>query len=166
MTYVGIDPGFFGAIAWLIDDSLRIESLPTIAFGLGSRRYHRLMLLTLVQSVPKPAFVVLEDPQIRPGESGKSTKASNHGFGHIEMALTVAGVSDSDIHIVPPKVWQGLMHLGFSSFPNPKDRSYAACKRRFPGVSLCRGHSKKPNDGYADAALLALYAKRIYTGEA
>ena len=168
MTNWGIDPGFGGAIAWLIDGKLHIEALPTVRHGPAGKRYDRPKMLALFRAIPKPLNVMLEAIQIHQHDARQSVSINGIGFGHIQMALTAAGVPDSDIENVQPTSWQGLMHIGFfASFQNPKDRSFAACHHLFPGVSLMRSsRATKPDDGFADAALMALYAKRIQTGEA
>ena len=168
VTHVGIDPGVAkGAIAWLIDGELRIKPLPNVKYGKGGYRYDRPKLLALFRAIPKPLNVMLEEPQFRRHEAWKSIATNNRGFGHIEMALTAAGLLNSDIEVVTCEHWQHLMHMGYQQYPNPKDRSFMACQKLFPGVSLMRSsRATKPDDGFADAALLALYAKRIYTGEA
>ena len=167
MTYVGIDPGFGGAIAWLIDGKLCIEALPTVRHGPAGKRYDRPKMLALFARIPAPMFVMLEAIQIHRHDARQSVSINGIGFGHIQMALTAANVPDADIEIVQPTSWQALMHLGFMHHQNPKARSIKACLNRFPGVSLMRSsRATKPDDGFADAALLALYAKRIKTGEA
>ena len=168
MTHVGIDPGVVnGAIAWLIDGELCIVSLPSVKHGKAGHRYDRPAMLALLLALPKPLNVMLEEPDIHRDDSKQNIAINNRCFGHIEMALTAAGVPDADIEIVPWEHWQPLMHMGYRQYPDPKDRSIMACRKLFPGVSLMRSsRATKPNDGYADAALLALYAKRIYTGEA
>ena len=180
MTHVGIDPGVqAGAIAWLIgplttpgsaeaaDGKLHIRPLPAVKHGRAGRRYDRPAMLALFHTIPKPLNVMLEAIQIHQHDARQSVSINGVGFGHIQMALTAANVPDSDIEIVEPKDWQALMHMGFQQYPNPKARSIMACQKLFPGVSLMRSsRATKPDDGFADAALLALYAKRIHTGEA
>lgn len=166
MTHVGIDPGFFGAIAWLIDGELSVRSLPTMTYGKGGRRYDRRLMLYFFDCIPKPLFVVLEEVQIFRRDSRQNISINGDGFGQIKMALTAAGVPDDQIKVVRPKAWQSVMHLGCQQYLSTKARSVMACGKLFPGLSLCRGHSKKPNDGYADAALMAKCAEMIQTGRA
>ena len=168
MTHVGIDPGVAkGAIAWLIDGELRIKPLPNVKYGKGGHRYDRPAMLALFRAIPKPVNVILEAIQIHQHDGRPSVSINGIGFGHIQMALTAVDVPDSDIAIMEPKDWQSLMHMGYQQYPNPKDRSLLACDHLFPGVSLMRSsRATKPDDGFADAALLARYAEIIYTGEA
>lgn len=67
---------------------------------------------------------------------------------------------------VPPRVWQKA--LSFPAFPgdSPKKKARSYVEMNFPDHDfLATPRSKKPHEGLIDAACLAHYAYRMYSGE-
>jgi hypothetical protein len=66
--------------------------------------------------------------------------------------------------LVHPRRWQSLMHAGTPG-QNTKQRSILAAQRLFPDVELRRTQrSRKADDGFAEALLLAEFGRRTRNG--
>lgn len=99
-TIIGIDVGANGAIAWISDGKACVEKMPDTLQDLWD----------LVVSISLNAgtggtgiMAYIEQVHSSPQMGVKSAFTFGNGFGHLEMALTAAGIP---FERVRPQVWQ------------------------------------------------------------
>lgn len=144
MIYIGIDPGKSGAMAVLAED---IELV--VPFDVQSYKN------TLGNILGSKVFACIERVHAMPKQGTTSMFSFGENYGWIQGILWAHGIP---YELVTPKVWK--KEFGITS---DKNTSIAVCQRLFPGVSLLPNEmSRKPNDGMAEAMLLAEYARRKY----
>jgi hypothetical protein len=139
-TIIGIDPGVNGAIAWITDGKSCVEKMPDTLQDLWE----------LIVSISMNAgsggtgiHAYIEQVHSSPQMGVKSAFTFGNGFGHLEMALTAAGIPFARIR---PQVWQ--KELGCLTKGN-KNVSKRKAQELFP--------SMKVTHATADALLIAKY---------
>ena len=182
VIFIGIDPGKKGAIVQIVaghdGDSRveRMEPMPIVSAttGRGKDEYDiggidRLFRELVPMTQTGNAFVVVEKPQPLPpirtsdgfqlgGSIGNFNRGLQFGFAWMLEALRIP------YQLVAPRTWQRVMHEGTPG-EDTKQRSILAAQRLFPGVDLRRSpRARKADDGFADALLLAEYARRTKNG--
>jgi len=135
MTIIGIDPGVNGAIAWITDGKPCVEKMPDTLQDLWE-------LLRDIASEGK-CHAYLEQVSSSPQMGVVSAFTFGNGFGHLEMALTAAGIPFARIR---PQVWQ--KELGCLT-KGDKNVSKRKAQELFP--------SMKVTHATADALLIAKY---------
>lgn len=142
-TYIGIDPGKSGALAVIYPDG-SVETVPFDAVQY-SKKLSELRYEDCVCCVEKVGAM--------PGQGVVSMFNFGHNFGFIEGVLGAIGMP---YQLVPPQTWKKEFSLS-----SDKAKSIEVCQKLFPNVSLlATPRSRKPNDGIAEALLLAEYARR------
>ena len=147
---IGCDPGKSGAIAWITDGKPCVEKMPETLQDLWD-------LIQDIRAVSSPplgigttsAMAYIEQVSSSPQMGVKSAFTFGNGFGHLEMALTAAGIP---FERVRPQVWQkamGCMTKG------DKNVSKAKAQELFP--------SMKCTHAISDALLIAEYGRRLNT---
>lgn len=151
-TTIGIDPGKNGGIAWIANGKPCVEKMPETCLDLWE----------LIQDIlsargKSPAerlnaacseFVAyIEQVHSSPQMGVKSAFSFGQGFGHIEMALTAAGIP---FHRVRPQVWQKA--LGCLS-GGDKNKTKARAQELFPQLKITHAT--------ADALLIAQYGSTL-----
>ena len=134
-TTIGIDPGTNGGIAWLTGGKACAKKMPDTLQDLWE-------LLRNIASDGK-CKAYLEQVSSSPQMGVKSAFTFGNGFGHLEMALTAAGVP---FHRVRPEVWQkatGCMTKG------DKNVSKRRAQELFPQIKMTHA--------IADSLLIAAY---------
>lgn len=149
--WIGIDPGAAGAIA-MIPEEGEIEICPLD---------NEFLKMCCRDWQFDDCICCLEKVGAKPGQGVVSMFTFGKGVGYIQ------GVLES--HFIPyqevaPPTWKKEFgcNLGkqFSS-KEKKEADIAVCKKLFPSVSLKRTPKcRTDDDGYADALLMATYAKR------
>lgn len=169
MIYIGVDPGKKGAIAILrpgltVSECVSVQAMPTIKIGKRDEYNVDLIAATLLSQwgdMRREIFVTIERQQPMPASMGGGF--ANYARGQasgFEWILIAAGVN----HVtVPPRVWQKNLHAGVKA-NDTKKRSILAAEQLFPGVPLQRGRSRKMDDGFADALLIAEFGRRLNEG--
>lgn len=174
---MGVDPGKKGAIGFIFrTHSDGVRAMPLVPARvlkgkkLGRDEYDlnaiREILLGLDMHVdhdiqPRGVFVTVEKSQPMPPKMPGGAVANFHrgvarGWEWMLVALQIP------YQLVSPVTWQRVMHAGTPG-ADTKQRSLMAAKRLFPDVSLKRTErSRKDDDGFADALLLADYGRRTY----
>jgi len=144
MTYVGIDPGKSGALAYITDDG----AANVFKFDSG------LYVYTLHQIAAQgPTVCCLEHVGAMPGQGVTSMFHFGENFGFIEGLLFAYGIK---FELVRPQKWKKVF-----SVTGDKNSAIAVCKRLFPDVSLLPSERcRKDHDGMAEALLMAEYARR------
>lgn len=156
MIFVGIDPGKCGAVA-----EIRVTATEVWPIPMNGDRYNLNNILGMLPAIGK-CFAVIEQSQPMPKQGVKSCYTIGYGFGILEMALVANGIM---YQTVRPNEWKRVMLNGVAK-GDKKAMSIQAAKRLFPDVSLKRTErSRKDDDGFAEALLLAEFARRIYAGQ-
>lgn len=149
--YLGIDPGFSGAIASLdsVSGSLNVIDMPILSSTKGKTEMDHIRLFDAL-SVPAGTSVecLLEFVASRPGQSAPATFRFGQGYGAIEMALAANRIP---IRYITPSKWK--KYFGLSS---DKGASRGLATKRFPTKADL--FTRVKDDGRAEAALIALYA--------
>lgn len=141
MTTIGIDPGKLGGIAWITDGDACVEKMPETLADLWE----------LIENIQRHethgmTFAYLEMVHSSPQMGVKSAFTFGNGFGHLEMALTAAGIP---FERVRPQKWQqsmGCMTKG------DKNVSKRRAQELYPQL--------KVTHATADALLIATYGTR------
>ena len=164
---IGIDNGARGAIV-VIDEKrcpTTVEPMPVLNVGVtrkGKRGTKNILDMRRVVEILREAksdsaedvFAVLEHAQVFPGEGRSTAFTAGRGYGALEMALVSLEIP---YEIVRPRRWQSVVLKGVEG-ADTKARSVLKCRREFPTIDLTPGRRRKPLDGIADAACMAIYA--------
>lgn len=141
MIYIGIDPGKKGALAIINGESVNIYPFDETTYN------------EILSGVDAPAVCCLEHVGAMPGQGVTSMFSFGENFGFIRGLLTAHGVP---YELVRPQKWKKEY-----SITADKNDAIAVCSRLFPGVSLLpTSRCRKPSDGFAEALLMAEYARR------
>lgn len=147
MTYIGIDPGKTGALA-VIEEGIAFVT------PFDERGY----IDTLLTCDPKQTVVCLEHVHSMPGQGVASVFKFGENFGWIQGVLMALNIP---YELVTPQKWKKEF-----SATSDKNTSIDVCKRLFPSVSLKKSERcTKDNDGFAEALLMAEYARRKFGGD-
>lgn len=142
-VYVGIDPGKSGALAIIYPDN------SVLTFPFDECTY----IGVLSSIVGEDVKCCVEKVGAMPGQGVTSMFNFGHNFGFIEGILRAQGIP---YQLVPPQTWKKEFSLS-----SDKAKSIEVCQKLFPDVSLlATERSRKPNDGIAEAVLMAEYARR------
>lgn len=148
MTYIGIDPGKNGGIAYI--DKSEIFVIPYSDDNLIDTCAKMVNDTVLYD---KSCVCVLEKVNAMPGQGVVSMFNFGQNFGFIQGALKA---SEIPFELVPPQKWKKEF-----SVTSDKNTSIEVCKRLFPNVNLkATERCKKDHDGMAEALLMAEYARR------
>ena len=167
MVVVGIDPGLHGGIValrgddvlhrWSADDPvapyvLRSNVIPSIV------REYLMLARVQAQATGEVFRVVVEEQQTRPMEGRVGAFNCGKNWGRI-----LGVCHDIPVIEVSPAVWSrailGSPPAGGWHGAGKKDAAIALVRTRLPALSLQNGRSKKPHDGLADAACLAMWGQ-------
>lgn len=121
------------------------EPRPLLALNASTHRSD--VCVFVEQSVPLP-------PNLKAGSLAQFQRGVSRGWSWM---LTALGLPHELVH---PRTWMAEMHRGLPG-GDTKARSVLAAKRLFPRVNLKRTpRSKKDDDGFAEALLIAEYGRR------
>ena len=147
-TILGIDVGKSGGIAWHDGDKMRVEKMPDTI-----REVWELidMIRHLEFAIPRMPGehglkAYIEQVHSSPQMGVKSAFTFGQGFGHLEMALTAAGIP---FERVRPQVWQKAMGC---LTKGDKNVSKAKAQELFPHLKITHAT--------ADATLICEYGRR------
>jgi len=144
-TIIGIDPGQSGGIAWTHEDGMRVEKMPDTIQGVWELVSH--IVDNTAQIYRHTEFkAYLEQVHSMPGQGVSSSFKFGNGFGHLEMALTAAGIP---FERVTPQRWQKAMGCMTKGDKNVSKRR---AQELFPSLKITHA--------IADALLIAEYGKR------
>lgn len=143
--FIGVDPGKSGAMA-IIHPQGTVDVMPFDAVKYS-------LALARVSDGEYPVTCCVEKVGAMPGQGVVSMFNFGHNLGMIEGLLRAYGIP---YQLVPPQTWKKEFSLS-----SDKAKSIEVCQKLFPNVSLlATERSKKPNDGIAEALLMAEYARR------
>jgi hypothetical protein len=138
MNVIGVDPGTNGGIAWITDGKPCVEKMPNTLQDLWE-------LFRDIASEGE-CHAYLEQVSSSPQMGVVSAFTFGNGFGHLEMALTAAGIPFARIR---PQVWQkelGCMTKG------DKNVTRKRAQELFPTI--------KCTHAVSDALLIAHYGTK------
>ena len=144
MTTIGIDPGTNGGIAWIADGKPCVEKMPDTLQDLWELICDIHSDMGQMKQAPIKAYI--EQVSSSPQMGVKSAFTFGNGFGHLEMALTAAGIP---FERVRPQVWQkalGCMTKGDKNITKRK------AQELFPDIKATHWSS--------DALLIAHYGTK------
>ena len=143
MTTIGIDPGKSGGIAWITDGKACVEKMPDTLQDL----WELVVSISLEAGTGGTGIkAYLEAVSSSPQMGVKSAFTFGNGFGHLEMALTAAGIP---FERVRPQKWQQVMGCLTKGDKNVSKRR---AQELFPSMKVT--HST------ADALLIAAYGAK------
>jgi Holliday junction resolvasome RuvABC endonuclease subunit len=137
-TILGVDPGANGGIAWITDGKPCVEKMPDTLQDLWE------LLRDIAAEGACHAYI--EQVHSSPQMGVKSAFTFGNGFGHLEMALTAAGIPFTRIR---PQVWQ--KELGCLT-KGDKNITKKRAQELFPSI--------KVTHATADALLIATYGTK------
>lgn len=144
-TIIGIDPGANGGIAWSHEDGPRVEKMPDTPQGVWDLICHIVHDSAIIyRHLEFKAYI--EKVHSSPQMGVASAFTFGNGYGHLEMALTAAGIP---FERVTPQKWQKAM--GCLTKGN-KNVSKRRAEELFPSIKVT--HAK------ADALLIMEYGIR------
>lgn len=159
--FVGIDPGFTGALATLnyMGEHIEVYDLPTTGDG-KAREFDLDGLMELIRNrvvaLPKPS-VVLEWPTTRPGEGAERSERFGRGKGYLHALLHFLRL---DYSLVAPNTWKSRLGLPGKTVDGALDQCAAAVDRYYPkAANMIRGPRGGLLSGRIDAIMLAHYAR-------
>ena len=151
--WIGIDPGANGAIA-MIDEEGAIELYP-----LDNDIFKQLCRDWSFDDCE----VCLEKVGVMPGQGVVSMGTFMRGVGYICGVLDANCLSYQEIQ---PQRWKKEFGCNLGKGFSPKEKKakdIEVCKKLYPSISLKRTPKcKTDDDGFADALLMATYAKRKF----
>ena len=158
--FIGIDPGASGALALYDAEANRIVKLydmPTHTITVSGKQRKRIDEHGLDRIVSEmqpfwPALCAIEDVHSMPKQGVASAFSFGKAAGCVEQAAVCHNLP---VSLVDPAAWKRAMGL-----TKDKDSCRRAASRLIP--SAAHHWPLKCHDGRAEAALLALYASRIY----
>lgn len=146
MTTIGIDPGKNGGISWITDGKPCSEKMPETLQDLWE----------LIVSISMNAgsggtgiHAYIEQVYSSPQMGVKSAFTFGNGFGHLEMALTAAGIP---FERVSPQRWQKAMKCMSGGDKNVTKRR---AQELYPSIKVTHAN--------ADSLLIAAYGKIYLT---
>lgn len=168
MIVVGIDPGLHGGIVALRNDTV-IEAFAADHPDHGYVRrgevvagelYDRMMCIKRqALTLGVPFRVVIEEQHTRPMEGRVGAFNCGKNWGKLLGVCHEFAV----IEVTPP-VWSRAIlgappKGGWRDSAEKKDAAIALVRTRLPSLSLTWGQKRKPHDGLADAACLAMWGQ-------
>jgi hypothetical protein len=148
MTIIGIDPGKSGGIAWHDGKRMRVEKMPETLLDLW---YFVDIIRRNEYATPREpgshkCKAYIEQVHSSPQMGVKSAFTFGQGFGHLEMALTAAGIP---FERVRPQAWQKAMQCLTKGDKNVSKRR---AQELFPHLKITHATS--------DATLICEYGRR------
>lgn len=157
-TFIGIDPGKDGAIAFLSEDRDLIQVYPVPMQG---DDYDMRRMYELLKDTDDP-FCCLERVRAMPKQGVTSMFSFGRGLGIWEALLAACRIP---VTMPSPQIWQRVMLAGEAKGGTPrerKQRSIQVCHRLFPRADLRKSPAcRVDHSGLAEALLMAEYARRI-----
>lgn len=167
--FVGIDPGFTGAVADISVDGSRVRvwDMPTRVRG-DAKKYRAYDLKKAWHVLREarfggPCVFGLENPTSRPGDGAERMMRFGRGIGNIE-ALILA-LTGEEPELVSPALWKGRLGLKGKEADENSELGVALFKRYYPKhEAVLYGARGGLKDGRLDALLIAHWL-RVRTGD-
>lgn len=149
-TFIGVDPGLSGAVAFLHEDSYTVVDIPTMAKGSGTVKSEidaQGLYKLLFRGIHQLPAAALERVNAMPGQGVASVFSLGDSFGVCRATLACASIPTT---YVTPTEWK--RHFKLTS---DKEEARALAIKMFPAAEL---HLKKHIDR-AEALLIAAYLR-------
>lgn len=160
-AFIGIDPGVNGALACFNRGELVIEDMPTFEVKRGNslkREVDALGVLRWLRNINTATivtFALIEQAGCRPGQAVNAVHANGRNWG---VAYGCLASMNWPTQIVTPVAWKRSMGC-----PAAKDEARKIASQLMPAHAHIWARAK--DDGRAEAALIALYAERLYRSQ-
>lgn len=148
-TYIGIDPGQKGGIAFIYYDTVKAFAMP-----MSGKEIDVGMIVHICENnITDTPLAVIEKVHSMP----KQGVASSFKFGFNTGILHgVFRTLKIPLHLVTPQAWKKEILFGTAK---DKDAAIDFCSRVYPDLNLlATERSKVPHSGIADALCIARYA--------
>jgi crossover junction endodeoxyribonuclease RuvC len=155
MITIGIDPGKRGAVVALGAHGVAVRLLASCYAGPDLVPSLLVAALHDVREAAGGGDVVVgvEVQQSMPRQGLSSTFRTGANYGRICGVVEALGWP---LHLLRPQAWRRDAGITVSRGSDPKSATIAAVAARLPEVDLLPGRTRKPHDGIADAAGIAL----------
>ncbi len=155
---LGIDPGLRGGLAFInVAGQIELYPMPTIA----DKDYDIQEIKRLLKQY-SPNLAIIEQQIALPGQGLTSTLQTGKGFG---ILLGLMAALEVPHQVVGAKAWQSKLFTGVKADYDTKAKSEIIAKRLFPSADFRKSErARVAADGLTDAACIAEYARRLYTG--
>jgi hypothetical protein len=158
-TYAGIDNGVTGSIGVIAPDGTHaFIATPTIkcqSYTKEVQYIHRIDWRSLLENMPKDAFVLLERPMVNP----RAFTATQSALRALEATIIVLEMLDIEYKYIDSKEWQReFISSAISGHDQMKKASMEIGINLFPSNA---GFIRKHGD--ADGLLIGEYARRHYS---
>jgi hypothetical protein len=158
MVTIGIDPGFGGALACLVQDGEVVFPYDMPIGEVNGKRHLSITsvldTLTSWRESYGACACALEAVLAMPGEGVTSSFRFGEGYGALQACVIAAG---HKIYRVRPSEWKRALRV-----PKGKGAALLMAQETWPDQASL--FSRKKDDGRAEAALLALWILRQSTG--
>ena len=152
MTFIGVDPGLEGSVAFLNGTSVHVEDTPVVRFerdGKVRRRYDVPgMAALLAPYMHQNVVVLLEQVNAHPENATRAAFLMGVGVGTWEGIIGALGLP---LRYVSPVAWKRVHGL----LRTDKQAARLRAQQLFPTADL----RKKKDVGRADALLIAAYGR-------
>ena len=149
MSYIGIDPGKNGGIAWISSgwNGVNVIKMPHTEKGIAELFKEMSGLGELLDM-----YACLEEVHSMPRQGVSSTFKFGTNYGFLRACLTIYNIP---FETVTPQIWQReFIHTVSETKTEHKNKLKAVAQQLFPG--------QKATLATADALLLAEYCRRKY----
>ena len=169
--FVGIDPGFTGAIGFIAERELCNDIFVWDFMVSGAGRKRQFDLENLNRQIhgiqgwgtDDDVIVGLENPTTRPGEGAEPCKRFGEGIGFLKGMMTAHQVPYT---CVPPNLWKGRLGLPGKTHRNANKSGAQLLITHYPNAeNLIYGPRGGILDGRLDALLIAHWMKVNYEKE-
>lgn len=153
-TFIGIDPGFKGALA-CISDSGKLLRFIKMPLRKDKKTCEHNEIYKFIAKCKNPIIILEQSVPFKMGTKG----AFNYGrgFAAIEIAVERSG---HPINYVYPQSWTRVLHRDQHEIEDSKERSLAVAKILFDISKVPVTRTGKVHDGIIDAILIAEYGRR------
>ena len=145
MITFGIDPGAKGALAMNHNGKVHVIPFEKVEYKLALYFAH-------INADQEQVICCLEKVHAMPKQGSVSMFTFGENYGWIKGILDAYDIPYQEI---PPQTWK--KEFGLNS---DKTKAIEVCKQLFPDVNLIPLGCRKPQDGMAEAVLMAEYARR------
>ena len=155
-TYIGIDPGLSGAIAFLRYKSvIAIHPMPLRMYSASKEEPDSKALYELLRAYGKVECIGIEQVGAVKGSSASSAFTFGRAFQAVLAAVEISGLP----HVrIQPKEWKKSILVGTDQ---SKEAAIGFVKRMYPGVDLIPPGESKDSHDFAEAICLAKYAQKV-----
>lgn len=164
--YLGIDPGFTGALGLINSAGTSVEAWDMPVTGTGKKREYDLDgLATLFKRLRRlPQLVVgIEWPTTRPGEGAERSERFGRGKGYLHAYAHVLGL---EYYLISPALWKGRLGLPGKSDSQANRIACDYFRGHYPNCD--RGVVEGPRGGVrhgrVDALLIAHFLRARTVG--